>query len=61
MPVTVRERALESQPAYPETNPRGRRMLLMEGSPSLGGSEVRLEGFEQPLSDPGRGNAMDGL
>lgn len=61
MAVTVRERPLKSHPAYSETNPRGRRMFVMEGSPSLGVSEVRLEGFEQPVPAHGRGNARDGL
>lgn len=33
----------------------------MEDSPSLGESEVRLEGFEQPVPAHGRGNGLDGL
>lgn len=61
MPVTVRDRPLGSHPAYPETNTRDRRMLVMEGSPSLGVSEVRLEGFEQPVPAQGGENGRDGF
>lgn len=59
--MTVREGPLESHPTHPEPSPTGRRMCVMEDSPSRGVSEATLEGFEQPVPAHGRGSGLDGL